>query len=66
MMRLENFSRIEGWMIIPRAMEWAESLARSCNEICSLDNFFRMSDIKVLECALMITHAIKPYCFRCG
>ena len=28
------------------------------------DNFFRMSDIKVLECNVMITHPRKTYCFR--
>ena len=27
------------------------------------DNFFRMSDIKVLECTLMITHPKKPLLF---
>ena len=29
-----------------------------------IDNFFRMSDIKVLECNVMITHPRKTYCFR--
>ena len=68
MMRLETLL----W-----AMEWVESgLSLSTQKILMrlaaslvgewIDNFFRMSDIKVLECNVMITHPRKTYCFRAG
>ena len=47
----EHYDEIRNllWSCLRGGLEWAESL--SSNEICSLsDNFFRMSDIKVLEC----------------
>lgn len=68
MMRLETLL----W-----AMEWVESgLSLNSQKILMrlaaslvgewIDNFFRMSDIKVLECNVMITHPRKTYCFRAG